>query len=70
MASEAGADYIEQGIEPTPLKKDGSRSYEFEKHDLDRAARASEAVEEYCAGAVSEAQRLGRLRHVTEDDIP
>ena len=47
------ADYVDKGIDPTPLKKDGSRSFEFEEDDLDRAAVASEAVEEYCAGAVS-----------------
>jgi hypothetical protein len=54
----------------TPQKLDGSESHEFEQDDIDRAGRASDAVKEYCAGAVSEAQRLGCESHVTNDEVP
>ena len=57
-------------LDPTPEKLDGSSSYEFEQDDLDAAEGASDAVKEYCADAVSEAQRLGCESHVTEGDIP
>jgi hypothetical protein len=57
-------------LDATPEKIDGSPSYEFEQEDLDAAEGASDAVKEYCADAVSEAQRLGCESHVTEDDIP
>jgi hypothetical protein len=57
-------------LDPTPEKIDGSSSYEFEQEDLDAADGASDAVKEYCADAVSEAQRLGCESHVTEDEIP
>lgn len=57
-------------IDPTPERLDGSSSYEFEQDDLDRAAEASNAVKEYCSGAVSEAQRLGCESHVTDEDLP
>jgi hypothetical protein len=57
-------------LDPTPEKLDGAPSYEFEQDDLDRAEDASDAVKEYCADAVSEAQRLGCESHVTEEDIP
>lgn len=57
-------------VDPTPEKIDGTPSYEFEQDDLDRAEGASDAVKEYCADAVSEAQRLGCESHVTEDEIP
>jgi hypothetical protein len=57
-------------LDPTPKKIDGSSSYEFEQDDLDAAEGASDAVKEYCADAVSEAQRLGCESHVTEDEIP
>ena len=56
------------GVCIPPEKKDGTSSYEFEQDDLDAAASASDAVKEYCAGAVSEAQRLGCESHVTEDE--
>ena len=56
--------------EPSLTKKDGSQSQEFEQDDLDRASEASDAVKEYCSGAVSDAQRVGCESHVTEDDIP
>lgn len=52
-------------IDPTPTRLDGTPSYEFEQDDLDAAAGASDAVKDYCAGAVSEAQRLGCESHVT-----
>jgi hypothetical protein len=58
------------GIDPTPERLDGSQSQEFEQDDLERAAGASDAVKEYCSGAVSEAQRLGCESHVTDADLP
>lgn len=57
-------------IDPTPEKLDGTPSYEFEQEDLEAAEEASDAVKDYCADAVSEAQRLGCESHVTEDEIP
>jgi hypothetical protein len=57
-------------LDPTPEKLDGSPSHEFEQEDLEAAEGASDAVKEYCADAVSEAQRLGCESHVTEDEIP
>lgn len=57
-------------IDPTPTKLDGTPSYEFEQDDLDAAASASDGVKDYCAGAVSEAQRLGCESHVTDDELP
>ena len=56
--------------DPTPERLDGSESYEFEQEDLDAAGAASDRVKEYCAGAVSEAQRLGCESHVTDEEIP
>jgi hypothetical protein len=56
--------------DPTPEKLNGPPSYEFEQEDLEAAEGASDAVKEYCAGAVSEAQRLGCESHVTENEIP
>ena len=61
-ASSTGSDEIDS----TPTKLDGTESHEFEQDDLDRAEGASDAVKDYCAGAVSEAQRLGCESHVTE----
>jgi hypothetical protein len=57
-------------LDSTPEKLDGTESYEFEQDDLDAAAGASDAVKEYCADAVSEAQRLGCESHVTDQDLP
>lgn len=57
-------------LDATPEKIDGSPSYEFEQEDLDAAEGTSDAVKEYCADAVSEAQRVGCESHVTEDEIP
>jgi hypothetical protein len=56
--------------DPTPQKLDGSPSSQFEQEDLDAAAGASDAVKDYCSGAVSEAQRLGCESHVTDEDLP
>ncbi|HUR86960.1 MAG TPA: hypothetical protein VMY78_16625 [Solirubrobacteraceae bacterium] len=56
--------------DPTPEKLDGSPSYEFEQKDLDAAEGASDAVKDYCSGAVSEAQRLGCESHVTDEELP
>ena len=57
-------------IDPTPVKKDGTQSFEFEEDDVERAEAASPEVQDYCDGAVSEAQRIGCLSHVEEEDIP
>lgn len=57
-------------LDSTPEKLDGTESHEFEQDDLDAAAGASDAVKDYCADAVSEAQRLGCEAHVTESDLP
>jgi hypothetical protein len=57
-------------MDPTLEKIDGSPSYEFAQEDLDAAEGVSDAVKQYCADAVSEAQRLGCESHVTEDEIP
>jgi hypothetical protein len=58
------------GVDPTPEDKNGVPSHEFEQDDIDRANNASDAVKEYCSGAVSEAQEVGCLSHVDESDIP
>ena len=58
------------GIDPTPERLDGSSSQEFEPDDIARAEAASEAVQEYCDGAVPEAQRVGCLSHVDESETP
>ncbi len=42
----------------------------LDQEDLKAAEEASDAVKDYCADAVSEAQRLGCESHVTEDEIP
>ena len=57
-------------IDRTPKRLDGSSSQEFESGDIERAEGASDAVAEYCSGAVSEAQEVGCLSHVDESDIP
>jgi hypothetical protein len=57
-------------VDPTPEKIDGAPSYEFEQDDIEAAEEATDAVKEYCANAVSEAQRVGCEAHVTEGDIP
>jgi hypothetical protein len=41
-----------------------------EQEDLDPAEGASDAVKEYCADAVSDAQRVACESHVTKDEIP
>ena len=45
-------------------KKDGTKSYEFEDEDIERAEGASDATKRYCSGAVSEAQYMGCISHV------
>ena len=59
-----------ESVDPTPEKLDGTPSSEFEQQDLDNAGGASDAVKEYCADAVSEAQRIGCESHVTDDELP
>lgn len=66
----AGCGNSGDSIDPTPERKDGSSSREFEPDDIERAEGASDRVKEYCAGAVSEAQRVGCESHVTEAEIP
>lgn len=58
------------GVDPTPEKLDGSESREFEPADIERANDASDAIREYCSGALSEAQEVGCLSHVEESDLP
>jgi len=60
----------ETQLDPTPEKLDGTSSQEFEASDIERAENASQAVQAYCAGIESEAQRIGCLSHVDESDIP
>jgi hypothetical protein len=57
-------------IDSTPTKLDSTESHAFEPEDIEAASEASDAVEEYCAGAISEAQRLGCESHVTDGDLP
>lgn len=59
-----------ESLDSTPTKLDGTESTEFEADDIEAAESASDAVEEYCSGAVSEAQRTGCMAHVEESDIP
>ena len=66
----AGSSDSSRSIDRTPERLDGSNSQEFEAADIDRAEGASDAVAEYCSGAVSEAQEVGCLSHVDESDIP
>ncbi len=65
-----GCSQQQREVDPTPEKLHGTPSMEFEADDIERARTASDAVAEYCAGAVSEAQRVGCLSHVDESDIP
>ncbi len=67
---ESGSSRDGAGLDPTPEKLDGSSSYEFEQDDIEQAESASPAVQEYCEGAVSEAQELGCLSHVEESEVP
>jgi hypothetical protein len=61
----------ENAIDPTPTKQDGTESDQFEQDGIERAEHASPAVKAYCsAGAVSPAQEVGCLSHVTDADIP
>lgn len=57
-------------INPYPEKLNGELSEEFEPDDIERAEEASPAVEEYCEGAVSEAQEVGCLSHVKPSEVP
>ena len=66
----AGCGGGSHSIDSTPQKLDVTESHEFEQDDIDRAGRASDAGKEYCADAVSEAQRLGCESHVTDDEVP
>lgn len=68
--TESGSSRDGAGFDPTPEKLDGSSSYEFEQDDIEQAESASPEVQDYCEGAVSEAQELGCLSHVEEGDIP
>lgn len=65
-----GACGDERNVDSTPTKLDGKPSHEFEADDIERAESSSDAVAEYCAGAVSEAQEVGCLSHVDESDLP
>lgn len=65
-AAYAGSSYIN----PTPMKENGEPSYEFEPEDIERAEEAPTEVQEYCEGAVSEAQEVGCLSHVEPSEVP
>jgi hypothetical protein len=65
-----GCSVQQREVDPTPERLDGTSSLEFEADDIQRAESASPAVEEYCDGAVSEAQYVGCLSHVTDEDLP
>lgn len=56
-------------VDPTPENQFGLPSEEFESGDIEAAETASELVETYCAGAVSEAQEVGCLSHVGDSDV-
>jgi hypothetical protein len=66
----AGCGDEERNLDRTPERLDGSSSQEFEADDIEAAENASDAVQEYCSGAVSEAQRIGCESHVDESEIP
>ncbi len=68
MEEEVG--YGGGSINPTPLKENGEPSYEFEPDDIERAEEAPPEVQEYCEGAVSEAQEVGCLSHVEPWEVP
>jgi hypothetical protein len=68
MEEELG--YQSGTIDPSPLKQNGESSYEFEPDDIERAEEASQEVQEYCEGAVSEAQEVGCLSHVEPWEVP
>lgn len=70
VATGCSSDSSTEQVDPTPERIDGSESTEFEPDDIERAEEASDAVKDYCAGAKSEAQRIGCESHVTEEDIP
>jgi hypothetical protein len=56
--------YLEgEGLNPYPITKSGEPSYQFEPEDIERAEGAPQDVQEYCAGAVSDAQEIGCLSH-------
>jgi len=57
-------------INPTPEKKNGEPSQEFEPSDIERAEEAEQSVREYCEGAASEAQEVGCLSHVNPNEVP
>jgi hypothetical protein len=56
-------------VDPTPENQLGAPSGAFESEDIEAAESASDLVETYCAGAVSEAQEVGCLSHVTDSDV-
>jgi hypothetical protein len=68
--SDDGSNGSGGGVDATPERLNGSESQAFEQSDIDRANSASAKVQAYCAGAVSEAQRVGCLSHVDESDVP
>lgn len=70
LTTGCSSDSTSTGVDSTPERMDGSESQEFEADDIERAEEASDAVKEYCAGAKSEAQRIGCESHVAEEDIP
>lgn len=68
--NEAGREPSGHSINPTPTKENGEASYEFEPEDIERAEAAPSSVQSYCEGAVSEAQEVGCLSHVSPSEVP
>jgi hypothetical protein len=56
-------------VDPTPENQFGAPSGEFETEDINAAESASDLVETYCDGAVSEAQMVGCLSHVSDEYV-
>ena len=68
--NEGSAEPPGHSINPTPTKENGEDSYEFEPEDIERAETAPPSVQSYCEGAVSEAQEIGCLSHVSPSEVP
>lgn len=69
-AASEGGEIPGRTLNPAPIKENGEPSYEFEQEDIERAEEAPQSVQEYCAGAVSEAQEEGCLSHVEASEVP
>jgi hypothetical protein len=65
----AGCNEKKRTVDPTPENLNGVPSNQFEQDDINAAESAGKLVKIYCAGAVSEAQNVGCLSHVSESDV-